>query len=96
MPWLQREAGSEHEGAPQAGQAAPEPVPDKVAALNAKAEAAAALPLPDSDESDDGDALDGVKGIMRTGPPKENGSIAKEKRTVTSLVTSICMGRPSS
>ena len=86
---------AEHQGAPRAGQAAPQPAPAKAAALNAKAEAAAAQPLPDSAESDAGDAPDGVKGIMRTGPAKENGTIANEERTVTSHVVSTCIVLPS-
>ena len=90
--WLQREAGSGPEAAAQAGKPGPErPVPGNAAALNAKAEAAAAQPLPDSDESDGDDALDGVKGIMRREPPKENGAIAAQKPMVTSHVMATCL-----
>ena len=65
-----------------------EPAPRNAAALNAKAEAAAAQPLPDSDDSED-DALGDVKGIMRTGVPKENGTIASKQSKVIPQTMSV-------
>ena len=73
-PHMQKEGGKAEQSAPQREQA---PAAGKAAALNAKAAEAAAQPLPDSEDSDD-DALGDVKGIMRTGPQKENGAIAKK------------------
>lgn len=65
-----------------------QPASRNAAALNAKAEAAAAQPLPDSDDSDD-DALGDVKGIMRTGVPKENGTTASKQSKVVSRTMSV-------
>ena len=79
-PRLQKEGGNAEQSAPQPEQA---PAAGKAAALNAKAAEAAAQPLPDSEDSDD-DALGDVKGIMRTGPPRENGAIAKKPPQVSS------------
>lgn len=84
---LQKEAGMEVTAAPLPPQPK-QPAPSNAAALNAKAEAAAAQPLPDSDESDD-DALGDVKGIMRTGVPKENGTIASKQSKVIWLTMSV-------
>ena len=78
-PRLQKEGGKAEQSALQREQA---PAAGKAAALNAKAAEAAAQPLPDSEDSDD-DELGDVKGIMRTGPQKENGAIAKKPPQVT-------------
>lgn len=84
---LQKEAGMGVTTAPLPPQPK-EPAPRNAAALNAKAEAAAAQPLPDSDDSDD-EALGDVKGIMRTGVPKENGTIASKQSKVISQTLSV-------
>lgn len=78
MMMQREEPNTEAKAAPQP---AKEPAPSEAAALNAKAEAAAAQPLPDSDDSDD-DALGVVKGITRTGGPKENGAPASKATKV--------------
>ena len=67
---MQREEAREAEAAPPPAQA---PVASEAAALNAKAEAAAAQPLPDSDDSED-EALGVVRSNLRTGGPRENGN----------------------
>lgn len=76
---MQKEGGN---AVPPAQQPEQAPAASEAAALNAKAAEAAAQPLPDSEDSDD-DALGDVKGIMRTGPQKENGAIVNHSPQVS-------------
>jgi hypothetical protein len=71
---VQHEEAREGKAAIPSAQAAQAPPASEAAALNAKAEAAAAQPLPDSDDSED-EPLGIVRGNLRTGSPQENGNV---------------------
>ena len=90
LPRLQKEGGNAVQSVPQPDQT---PAASEAAALNAKAAEAAAQPLPDSEDSDD-DALGDVKGIMRTGPQKENGAILKKPQQVSLHTNSLPTALP--